>query len=218
MPGPHRSGGVRRRTARMLSASVQRPPAATAGVQPDAQLSSGDRTSVHEGHTAAPTAQTFAQPRVRNGLSQCWITKRPTFSPWRTPWTQPVRKCMPPNTRASTDSAAACDKLVKLRSIVMLGNGVGLGAGDRGARAIAPRPRHAARERRADTHPTTTVPARLHGSGSLGCARSQPASCLKCHTQPRYLRATVHEAAVGAKITREDESLLCWASGTFQVR
>ena len=54
------------------------------------------------------------------------MTNRPTFSPWRTPWTQPVRKCMPPNTRASTDSAAACDRLVKLRSIVMLGGGVGL--------------------------------------------------------------------------------------------
>ena len=48
------------------------------------------------------------------GLSSCWNTNRPTCSPWRTPCTQPVRKCMPPNTRASTASADACDRLVNV--------------------------------------------------------------------------------------------------------
>ena len=40
-------------------------------------------------------------------------------------------------------------------------------------------------ERRAGTH-LTTGQARLHPSGSLGCARSQPANCLRCHIQPPY--------------------------------
>lgn len=45
-------------------------------------------------------------------LQACRMTKRTTFSPCFNPWTRPVRKCIPPNTRASTASAPACDRLL----------------------------------------------------------------------------------------------------------
>ena len=63
------------------------------------------------------------------GRSECSKTYRPTSPPWIRPSKQPVRKCMPPNTRASTDSKPACDRLLKLR--VMLWDGRSSGRRER---------------------------------------------------------------------------------------